>query len=188
MLSVAALGVTCELHDRSTSSQIVHDHFTLTSQEAEAVGHESPSKHDFARWSDGGPLFAYSSRPSKIGWFRKRGETYRKRRRTDISLSFVEFAELSDGRRVTIRNDRSFGWSLKRKADAWYGTTRESLAGQVSGSLRQYEEDRPTAPEWVSERLRRLYGIDVDLASVEAALRAPRRVELGPRLLEALPE
>ena len=55
-------------------------------------------------------------------------------------------------------------------------------------NFRQYEEDRPTAPEWVSERLRRLYGVDVDLASVEAALRAPRQVELGPRLLEALPE
>lgn len=188
MLSVAALGVTCELHDRNTRSQNVRDHFTLTRQEAEAVGHKSPSRHGLSSWGDGGPLFAYSSRPSEIGWFRKCWETYRKRRKNDISLVFVEFVDLSDSRRFIVRSDRGLNWSSMDKRDPLHGHTQESLAHKVRECLRQYEEDRPSAPEWISERLRRLNGIAVDRASIEAALRQPRRVEFGPQLLEALPE
>ena len=49
------------------------------------------------------------------------------------------------------------------------------------------EEDEPTPPEWFVERFQRLYGIEIDPASVQAAQRVPLRVELGPRLLQLLP-
>jgi hypothetical protein len=43
-------------------------------------------------------------------------------------------------------------------------------------------------PEWIVERLRRLYGIEVDPVSAHAALRVPPRIEFGPRLLRELPQ
>jgi len=53
--------------------------------------------------------------------------------------------------------------------------------------LVQLEEDRATSPEWIVDLVARLYDIQIDLASVEAGLRAPRHVEFGPRLLQQLP-
>ena len=50
------------------------------------------------------------------------------------------------------------------------------------------EECCPITPEWVVERLQRLYGVEIDPASVDAALRLPLQVEFGPRLLEQLPK
>jgi len=60
------------------------------------------------------------------------------------------------------------------------------LADHVRDYFAQVEEDRPCSPEWVVEIVALLYEIEVDPASVQAALQMPRRVEFGPRLLQQL--
>ena len=118
--------------------------------------------------------------------FQRRWMEYRERRRKRVSLSFTEFADLSDGQRVIIRNDRGFGWSWRHSPGPWHGTTRDSLADSVRSYFVQVEEDRPCSPEWVVELVARLYDIEIDQESVQAALQVPRQVELGSRLLQQL--
>ena len=116
-------------------------------------------------------------RPDGTG--RSRRHRRPRRRRNDVSIGFVEFLELSDGSRYVVRSDRGLNTRL-------HNHMYEDFAHAVRECFRQYEQDRPTAPEWVSELLRRLHGIDVDEASIETALSNPYRVELGPRLEQAL--
>lgn len=187
MLSAAFFGVHCELHDRVTSSQVVHDHFTLSRQEAEALAGGRLAKNDLLPECSVGPQPVRGSVPFETGWFRRRSGERRKRREQEVSLIFVEFVELSDSRRVVVRSDRGLNRGSSDKRGPWYGETCEGLAHSVRECFRQYEVDRPSRPEWVSDRLQRLYGIDVDYASIEAALRAPRQVELGLRLRQVLP-
>lgn len=125
---------------------------------------------------------------------------------TPMTLHFrlTEFADLSDGRRVTIRDDRGFSGSLHAVnwdpdtgevkdaswhpgssleslvSDPWRFETRESLTRSVIAALDP--DDDQEWYEWVVERLGSL-GIEVDPASVEAA---PYRVEFGSRVLEEL--
>ncbi len=131
MVTAAALGVTCELHNRPDGT-------------------------------------GRSLRRRRPRW-----------RRNDVSIGFVEFLELSDGSRYVVRSDRGLNTSL-------HNHTCKNFAHAVRECFRQYEQDRPTAPEWVSERLRRMHGIDVDEVSIGTALSNPYRVELGPRLEQAL--
>ena len=181
MIRMVVFGAICELEDNDFVG-ITRDHFTLTRPEVEAEI-EAARLRNRGRHPRSG--FYYVGLDEMVGlpWYA------RPRRRTKrISLRFTEFADLSDGERVTVRSDRGFGWRWKRKRlGPWHGVTRESLAHSVSDYIVQVEADRPCSPEWVVERLQRLYGIAVDPASVEAALRIPRRVELGPRLLQELP-
>ena len=118
--------------------------------------------------------------------FQRRWMEYRERRRKRVSLSFTEFADLSDGQRVIIRNDRGFGWSWRHSPDPWHGTTRDSLADDVRRYFVEIEEDRPCSPEWVVDFVAGLYDIEISPESVHAALQLPRQVELGPRLLQQL--
>ena len=106
-----------------------------------------------------------------------------------MSVEFSEFADLSDGRRVTVRSDRGFSWGWNHSRGPWYGRTGASFTEEVRDYFEaEAEECCPITPEWVVERLQRLYGVEIDPASVDAALRLPLRVEFGPRLLEQLPK
>jgi len=133
----------------------------------------------------------------------RRLERYRERRRRTVQagVSFTEFADLSDGRRVIMRNDRGFsrrrhvviqnnrglGSSRRDSPDPWDGVTRQSLAAEVREYLLAEEEDCcPISPESVIEHLQRCYDLEVDAASVQAALQLPRRIEFGSRLLNEL--
>gem|GEM_PF-3836668 len=118
--------------------------------------------------------------------FQRRWMEYRERRREIDSLSVMEFADLSDGQRVVLRNDRGYGWNWGNSPGPWPGVTRQSLAEDIRYYLAQLEEDRPTSPEWVVEFVACLYEIEIDLASVQAALRAPYHVEFGPHLSHQL--
>lgn len=53
--------------------------------------------------------------------------------------------------------------------------------------LAEEEDCCPIPPESVIEHLQRCYALEVDAASVQAALHSPRQIELGTRLLEKLP-
>ena len=102
----------------------------------------------------------------------------------ELSLYAEEFADLSDGRRVILKDDR--GWSLQRNHylrypdSSWKFTSGRQLAKEAILVLDPDDNERWI--EWVVERLRFL-GIDVDPASVHAA---PFKVEFGPRVRREL--
>ena len=117
----------------------------------------------------------------------RRRDKYRERRSNQAGVSFTEFADLSDGRRAILRSDRGFSWSSSHCPDPWYGKTRESLAGEIRDYLAAEEEECcPITPESAVDLVQRYYDIEVDPESVEAALKLPRRIEFGARVLEEL--
>jgi hypothetical protein len=123
--------------------------------------------------------------PPLLRWRERYRE--RSRRRDGADVSFTEFADLSDGRRVILRSDRGFSWSSRHTPGPWHGRTRESMTDEIRDYL-AYEEAECclVTPDSVTELVQRYYDIDVDPASVEAALNLPRRVEFGARILEKL--
>lgn len=141
----------------------------------------------FRRWAEHATadhLAGYQHRPIT---YQNRRIASRQRRSEGDSLSVAEFADLSDGQRVVLRNDRGYGCIWGDSPGPWPGVTRQSFADDIRDWFVQLEEDRATSPEWVVDLVARLYDIEIDLASVQAALQAPRRVEFGPRLLQQLP-
>ena len=180
MLSITAFGVTCEIHDDDHVS-VVQDHLRLPRREAEALleAERSIFKERLRAAQPGsavhGPAPADASRRRRAG-------------RSRASVDFDEFADLSDGRRVTVRSDRGWTWSGNHSFGAWYGKTRTSFTRQVRDYFEaEAEECCPITPEWVVERLQRLHGVEIDPASVGSALQLPLQVEFGPRLHEQLP-
>lgn len=192
MMSIAVFGVNCELEDSNNEySSVIIDHFRMTRQEVEAAGLLS-IQQEFAaldtqaeqthreRW-------VYASSLDQLHWPVRWLHKYRMRRKKRTTIKLTEFADLSDSRRVIIRSDRGFSWSWKHSPSAFHRKTQESFTDNIRNTFAQYEENCPTQPEWIAERLQRLYGIEVNPVSVYAAMRAPLRVEFGPRLLEQLP-
>ena len=183
MLSIAFFGVTCEVQTEEEENLFSFsvDHFSMTRQEAEATGLVAPEENST---QTEGLSWSSSWSPDQESWWQKR----QRRRKKRSVVSFTEFVELSDGRRVIVRSDRGFSESWKHSPGPFHGDTQESFADDIRYCFVQYEEDRPTPPEWIIERLRRLYGTEIDAVSVYDAMRAPLRVELGPRLLQLLPQ
>lgn len=205
MLSIAFFGVTCEVLTKDEEySKVSRDHFSMTWQEAEASGLNPPALNTHSerprretQWVATSELFAPLDQlprhmRRRCRWYRWQYRWHwwlaQGRRKKRTALRLTEFAELSDGRRITVRSDRGFSWSWKHSPSAFHRKTQESFTDNIRNLLAQYEEDRPTRPEWIAERLQRLYGIEIGLASVYDAMRAPLRVEFGPRLLEQLPQ
>ena len=98
-----------------------------------------------------------------------------------LSLYAEEFADLSDGRRVVLKDDR--GWSLRpthRPDSLWKFENGRSLTFDAATVLQpDYNE---LWMEWVVERLD-FFGVDVDLVSVHAA---PFRVEFSSNVQREL--
>ncbi len=200
MCSVTTLGVTCELSDLDAevgSGRLKltgEDHLSLTEQDhvaptdREAVNQDQAIHTGFDCDGARSALFAYTAEAPLVERWRRRRMARMTRRGTQFNIAFTEFADLSDSRRYVLRNDRGFSRSSPRWGNPWLRQTPEVLAANIRHYFSEYEKDRPTAPEWVVERLRRVYGINVDPVSVEAALRAPLFIEFGPRLLEVLPK
>ena len=204
MVSVVVVGALCELDDDDIfMPEFYYDSPAL---EPRVVTLPAPANTEtldpdtelppLRRW------FERESERRPRRWFRRRFEdvtlvhmpldhhhrsmTSRERRSEIGSLSVTEFADLSDGRRVVLRNDRGYGWIWGDSPGPLPGVTRQSVAESIRYYLVQLEEDRPTSPEWVVELVARLYEIEIDLASVQAALRAPYHVEFGPHLSQQL--
>ena len=180
MLSITAFGVTCEIRDDDNAS-VVQDHLRLPKQEAEALleAERSKFKERLRAAKPGSVVHG----PAPLDAFR-----HSRSSRSCASVDFDEFADLSDGRRVTVRSDRGWSWSCNHSLGAWYGQTRTSFTRQVRDYFEaEAEECCPITPEWVVERLQRLHGVEIVPASVDAALQLPLQVEFGPRLLEQLP-
>ena len=174
-VNLLAFGVTCEIRD-DDCVPVVQDHLRLPPQEAQALLEAERLKFkERLRSAQPGDV-VHGPAPAARRWS-LRGKRSRNRR----SVDFVEFADLSDGRRVTVRSDRGVSGPFP-------GQTREGFTREVRDYFEAEAEDCcPIEPEWVVERLRRLYGVEVDPVSVEAALRLSLAVEFGPRLQAQLP-
>ena len=180
MLSITAFGVTCEISDDDHVS-VVQDHLRLPRQEAEALLEAERSKFKER---------LRAAKPGSLVHGPAPADASRRRRasRSRASVDFDEFADLSDGRRVTVRSDRGWSWSCNHSLGAWYRQTRTRFTKEVRDYFdAEAEECCTITPEWVVERLQRLYGVEIDPASVDAALQLPLQVEFGPRLHEQLP-
>lgn len=180
MLSITAFGVTCEIRDDDHVS-VMQDHLRLPKQEAQALLEAEHSKvEERLRAAEPGIVVAG---PAPAGDSRRSRAS-----RSRASVDFDEFADLSDGQRVTMRSDRGWSWSCNHSLGAWYGETRTRFTRQVRDYFQaEAEECCPITPEWVVERLLRLHGVEIDPTSVDAALQLPLQVEFGPRLHEQLP-
>lgn len=175
MLSVVLLGAVCEANDRSEPST---DHLTRVGRRPRD---ERPSQH----------------RPGQV---RSNRDKTRKAGPATLSVSLVEFAQLSNGKRVTLRDDRGFSsvnhvacripW-LRRLllllpvvkayvSDPWRFETRASLTRGVLAAVEP--DDAELWFDWVVERLHAL-GVEVNPASVRAA---PYRVEFDSSVLQRL--
>ena len=92
-----------------------------------------------------------------------------------------EFADLSDGRRVVLKDDRRWDfWPVPRPVSSWRLANGRELTRQTIMMLDPRHNDE--WEDWVVERLRTL-DVDIDPASVHAA---PFRVEFGPRVQHEL--
>ena len=188
MLSVVVFGAVCELRDEDPYARNVPTVYFNHPPAPERAEVPAPEVAETRRRRFRGRSEWIHTTMDQAPRWQRRLEQFRERRRKQVGLSFSEFADLSDGQRVIIRDDRGFGWSWKHMPDPWYGTTRESLADEVRDYLLAEEGDCcPIPPESVIEHLQRCYDLEVDAASVQAALQLPRRIEFGTRLLEKLP-
>ncbi|MCY3925386.1 MAG: hypothetical protein OXG52_07745 [bacterium] len=205
MLRVVVFGAVCELPDEDRYGRVaptVYFNPPPGPERAEAPDETAAPDRAFAltrRRRFGGRFTTVDQAPRRQRRLEQRRE--RRQQSRQASVSFTEFADLSDGRRVVMRNDRGFSWSrhfvLRNdrrfsssrtdSPDPWDGTTPESLTDQVREYLLAEEEDCcPISPESVLEHIQRTYGLEVDEASVRAALGLPRRIEFGPRLRQEL--
>jgi hypothetical protein len=101
--------------------------------------------------------------------------------RRQLSFRVREFADLSDGRRVTLHDGR--GYSTSGTADAWSFQTVESVRADVLTAVLPDEDDGEEHPwEWLVGLLH-AQGIDT---SAEWLKQVPYRVELSERLLAKL--
>ena len=187
MLSVVVFGVVCELADDDPYAPIFRYDPAPAPRRIERpdeIPAPAPDTAPTLRRFRG--QYGYFG-PEHVPRQPRREEKYRERRSNQASVSFTEFADLSDGRRAILRSDRGLNWSSSHGLDPWYGETRESLAGEIRDYLAAEEEDCcPITPESVVELVQRYYDIEVDAPSVDAALNLPRRVEFGARILEEL--
>ncbi len=196
---VTALGVTCELSDLDSgvgSDRLRltgEDHFSRTDRDHVAATSWEADDQDKALHAglecDGArsALFFYTDKVTPVERWRQRRRQRIVRRGKLFDIAFTEFAVLSDTRRYVLRNDRGFSRGCTGWKNPWLGQTSEVFAADIRNIFDDYELDRPTTPEWIVERLQRVYGINVDPVSIEAALRAPLLIEFGPRFLKMLP-
>ena len=105
----------------------------------------------------------------------------------ELSLYAEEFADLSDGQRVVLKDDR--GWSLLPNHYSRYPRFPDSSWKFENGCALTFDAATILQPdynelwmEWVVERLG-FFGVDVDLVSVHAA---PFRVEFSPHVQREL--
>lgn len=102
------------------------------------------------------------------------------------SVFFVEeFANLSDGRRILLRDDRGwYGWPANAPDSSWKTASGIELTSAILRVLEPDEEEWAADKwiQWIIQRMR-FFGIVVDPASVHAA---PLHVDFGPLLKQEL--
>ena len=175
MLDVVALGAMCELEDLTTAPR------QPTLDDEGYVRHPTMENLDRPRRQSGSIRFTVVT-----------PEVMRKARQRMLesgtpSFYAEEFADLSDGRRVLLKDDRGWahwprGWPQDRPSGSWKVACGRALTKETILILDP--DDNESWMDWVVGRLR-LLGFEVDPASVQAA---PFHVEFGPRVLHELHE
>ncbi len=99
-------------------------------------------------------------------------------------ISALEFADLSDGCRIGLRDGRSWShWPLNTPDSQWASANGHQLANEAILMLDPDDnDDNDDWERWIVEELRQV-GIEADPTSVHAA---PYRIEFGPRLQDML--
>jgi hypothetical protein len=121
----------------------------------------------------------FEARP-RPGWA-PADETAMEHFRSGLHFRVQEFADLSDGRRITLHDER--GYSTSGPSDPWRYQTVESVEADVRTTVLPDDDDGEEHPwEWLVELLH-AQGID---ASTDELKRVPYRVELSERLLAKL--
>ncbi len=93
----------------------------------------------------------------------------------EMSLSAVLLAVLSDGRRLTLLDDR--GWSMSGPADIWRRTSAATIAADARAVVGPDEPDDGRAPS----------DVDAEHWAHLAGILRRRRVHVDPRVLSLLP-
>jgi hypothetical protein len=97
--------------------------------------------------------------------------------RRGLHFRVQEFADLADGRRLTLHDER--GYSTSGPADPWSFQTVESVRADVLTTVLPDEDDGEEHPwKWLVELLR-VQGVD---ASTDELKQVPYRVEFSERL------
>ena len=188
MLKILRFGAVCELDNLSYEQANVSDHFTRARRQQ--MGIDDPADSEDAR---------PKSPERRLVWKRRYHAVDRRRRsrrrranprdKNRIHVRYEEFVDLSDGTSLLFRDDH--GTSLLFSDDRGEDHSRLRSEERIVNDVRNYFEQLehvccPTSPEWIVERLQRLYGVEVDPASVHDALESPLRIELGSALLQRL--
>lgn len=149
MLNVVTLGVHCDIEDLQTA----------------------PRRQKFARQA------GFADDPNADSQTSILAESERKKLLAEGEAHFLlkEFADLSDGRRVILKDDRGWSrWPPKRGNSAWKRCTGRELTQYVLKVLDT--DDHDEWHQWVLDQFRSLE-LDVDASSVHCA---PYVVEYGP--------
>jgi len=174
--SVVGLGAICEIEDLTAAPR------EPTLDGWGYVSDSAPSKMTFSQYLRKWCKFLtrtgfYTTAPRKLILEQRRkalesGQAY---------FYLEEFADLDDGRRVILRDDRGWSfWPVTPPNSQWKTVTGRELVKEAILILEPDDDEDWIV--WIIERLHFL-GIEVDSASVHAA---PFQVEFGPRVQNEL--
>ena len=171
-LSVVAIGAVCEIDERevvvvgSAAQESESCEQNRLQQSTEAV--KSRGRKDF-----------YTLTSIRM----HRTQRAAKHESERLNFCLQEFAELSNGERVVLRDDRGWpGWSHAHSKSRWKHITGQELTRRVLTVLEPDDYDEWMM--WICERLNQL-GIPTDQATIRAI---PFLVEFGPRIQRELKE
>ena len=168
-LSVLAFGAVCQL---DAAPGKVEDHFRCRPETGRDLALEGYSDQQA---QEGPTSWSSVARATK---------QHHRRASNSICIGLVEFADLSDGRRVHIRSDRGWTEGGRSNRKSRRLIRREDIEAYARQIL-QSEDDSYSAA-WLCPRLRRLYRISIEPDSVTAALRNPIRIEFSDGLRQLL--
>jgi hypothetical protein len=128
----------------------------------------------------------YRERLVRDGWPAGAVENLLEDFKQGLSFDVHEFAELADGRRLTLRDDRGFTTSIRGPAprDEWQHLTLGHLERDVLTTVLPDDDDTQEEHPWGElVRLLHLEGVE---ATTEELRVVPYRVEFSERLRERL--
>lgn len=181
MLSVVALGAVCEMEELAgPPRQPTLDALGYVAPRNEEA--ESLAQHKELRKQTAGDSF--TTRDMLLSPTRTSKQRQGMVDSGNPHFYLEEYADLSDGRRVMLNDDRGWSsWPLNRFDSRWKTAVGRALTRDTIWVLDPDEVDTNDVWEgWVVERSRFL-GVEVDPTSVHAA---PFHVEFGPRVQHEL--
>ena len=164
-LRIVAIGAVCEIGERGVSARTAaqEEEFYEKNRLQQLIEDVKPrGRRDF-----------YTVTSNRM--HPKRRVAKRKSERLHFCLQ--EFADLSNGERIVLRDDRGWtGWSQGHPRSRWKLITGQELTKRVLTVLEP--DDYDECMVWICERLNE-FGIPTDQATIRAV---PFLVQFGPRI------